>query len=123
MKLLDLDPRWLLDKTGRRVGFIFISPQQMARHDGTTNPTPWRQTCFVEGRSFKEQCPIVWQAMADLVDEDHEFGFWQPCNPSHNWKIAGDIENATFETMTVTPSLDGSAGGLWHGHITNGQIA
>lgn len=53
---------------------------------------------------------------------DDEFDFWQPCNQSSGWKITGGIENASFETMTVTPSIDGSAGGLWHGFITNGQI-
>lgn len=60
--------------------------------------------------------------MADLTEEDGEFGFWQPCNPNCNWTVAGGIENASFDSMSVTPSLDGSAGGLWHGFITAGQI-
>jgi hypothetical protein len=122
MKLLDLDPRWLVDQSGRRIGFIFISPQQMARHDGTTNPTPWRQTCFATPTPMHDQEPAVWKAMVDRAGEDGEFDFWQACNQSSGWKIAGGIENATFDTMTVTPSIDGSAGGLWHGFITNGEI-
>jgi hypothetical protein len=46
----------------------------------------------------------------------------QGCLPDLAWTVAGGIDTATFETMTVTPSLDGSKGGLWHGHITNGEI-
>ena len=42
------------------------------------------------------------------------------------WLVKDDqrvgIDVATFETMTVTPSLDGSAAGNWHGFITNGEI-
>jgi hypothetical protein len=122
MKLIDLDPRWLVDQSGRRIGFIFISPKQMMRHDGTTNPTQWRQTCFVAATSLHDQELAVWKAMADLAGNDGEFDFFQACNQSSGWKIAGGIENASFETMSVTPSIDGSAGGLWHGFITNGLI-
>jgi hypothetical protein len=46
----------------------------------------------------------------------------QGCSQGTNWQIAGGIDAADFATLTVTPSLDGSAGGNWHGHITNGQI-
>src|SRR5947209_4318799 len=46
----------------------------------------------------------------------------QGCTYGCNWQIAGGIESAEFATMTVTPSLDGSKGGLWHGFITNGEI-
>jgi hypothetical protein len=46
----------------------------------------------------------------------------QGCNPEKRWTIAGGIDTADFATMTVTPSLDGSPGGLWHGHITAGEI-
>lgn len=122
MRLTDLDPRWLLDQSGRRIGFIFISPKQHVRHDGTTNPTPWRQTCFASPTPLHDQEPAVCRAMADLAGEDGEFDWWQPCNQAEGWKVQGGIASATFETMTVTPSLDGSKGGLWHGHITGGQI-
>lgn len=122
MKLIDLDPRWLT-KDGRRVGIIFISPKNAGRirHDGSVNPIPWRQTCFFEPLSFKEQCPIVWAAMADKADEDHEFGMWQPC-AQIAWQCAGGAENASFETLSISPSIDGSKGGFWHGFITNGEI-
>lgn len=99
MRLTDLDPKWLM-KDGKRVGFTFRSPV-----DGK-----WRQACFESPPPRREQ----WELFGD---DDV-----QGCNPRAHWSIAGGIDNATFETMTVTPSLDGSAGGLWHGFITNGEI-
>jgi len=104
MRLTDLDPLWLV-KDGARIGFTFRSP---------TN-ADFRQACFENPPSSDEQ--------DDLFEA--EFGkrsMIQGCNPDAHWQIAGGIEAATFETMTVTPSLDGSPGGLWHGHITNGVI-
>lgn len=115
MRLIDLDPRWLM-KDGRRVGFIFISPAQRKRADGTENPTPHRQTCFPAPTPSKQQ-----RNLFEAMFGDDDF-LVQGCNPACSWTIAGGIDNATFETMTVTPSLDGSAGGLWHGFITNGAI-
>jgi len=42
-----------------------------------------------------------------------------PCKVEHAWKFSSQ----DFATMTVTPSLDASASGHWHGFITNGAIA
>lgn len=36
----------------------------------------------------------------------------------HVWKREGDA----FETLTLTPSIDASAHGHWHGFITNGEV-
>jgi hypothetical protein len=41
-------------------------------------------------------------------------------NPS--WVISGDQDMHTFENVTLTPSIDASAFGCWHGFITNGEI-
>lgn len=118
MKLTDLDPRWLV-LDGRRVGFAFLSPfgpeRNKPRSDGTPNPTHWRQSCFAEALPRQVQ----WQLFDEVFGEA---GTIQGCKPEFAWTIEGGIENATFETMTVSPSLDGSAGGLWHGHITGGEI-
>lgn len=115
MRLIDLDPRWLL-KDGQRVGFIFKSPI------GQQGPVWWRQTCFFAPTPFREQIKLVHAAMSVPMDDDGldgPFGDGQPCKSDCGWTPQGPIE---FETMTVTPSLDGSAGGLWHGHVTNGEI-
>jgi hypothetical protein len=104
MRLTELDPVWLM-KDGVRVGFTFKCPTKLE----------WRQSCFAVAMPTKEQ----WT----LFEREHGEHFnVQGCKPTCAWKIAGGIANATFETMTVTSSLDGSYGGMWHGHITNGQI-
>jgi len=124
VRLVDLDPHWLTCQ-GRRVGFIFRCPIP-AKYD-------WWQTCFVE-RFDKFKSPDgrrgwtgerhVDRCQAGIVVRScpGAGSNYQLCNPDHLWTVAGGIENARFETMTVTPSLDGSAGGLWHGFITNGEI-
>lgn len=35
------------------------------------------------------------------------------------WNLQGQED---FETLTLTPSIDASASGHWHGYIRNGQI-
>jgi hypothetical protein len=125
MRLADLDPKWLTFE-GRRVGFIFRCPLTQA------HPHRWWQTCFVESfptlKSLKRggvgdwhwarnsQAGIIGACAPEVGDN------WQGCKPEHKWVIKGGIANATFETLSVTPSLDGSRGGLWHGHITDGAI-
>jgi hypothetical protein len=104
MRLVDLDPQWIV-QDGRRLGFTFQSP---------TKPE-YRQSCFCNPPKVSEQ--------VDLFDALHgEHLMVQPCNPKAHWQIAGGIDAASFDTMTVKPSLDGGAGGLWHGFITDGQI-
>lgn len=40
------------------------------------------------------------------------------CKEDKAWQFSG----TDFATMTITPSIDASASGHWHGHITNGAI-
>jgi hypothetical protein len=40
------------------------------------------------------------------------------CKPETAWTIQG----TDFETMTVTPSIDASGAGHWHGFIRSGEI-
>lgn len=104
MRLTELDPSWIM-KDGKRVGFTFLSPT------GKQGPIHWRQSCFVASPPTREQ----WALFGDDANV-------QGCTPGTAWRIAGGIENATFDTMSVQPSIDGSAGGLWHGFITGGEI-
>lgn len=103
MRLVDLDPHWIM-KDGLRVGFTFLSPS------GKQGNTHWRQSCFIVAMPSDAQDELLGESRV------------QHCKPACAWTVTGGIENATFETMTVTPSIDGIAGGLWHGFITNGDI-
>ena len=97
MKLIDLQPRWLSPDV-----FIFKSP--VGHGDWLSckrSPLP-RQHEF-----FYRMCPdLVGQS---IVGTKADFCWnFQP--------------GAPFETLTVTPSIDASASGNWHGFITNGEI-
>lgn len=108
MRLADLAPHWIM-KDGVRIGFVFRSPIR--------NDNFW-QTCFPEpvGDNRRDQ----WELAQDAIGDDR--AIIQGCNPAQRWAIAGGITAADFDTISVTPSLDGSAGGGWHGFITNGEI-
>jgi hypothetical protein len=110
MRLTDLEPRWLL-KDGIRVGFIFRSP---------TRQTCW-QSCFQNPPPRREQWALFSAALGtpDESDPRHDV---QGCKPEAHWTITPDIAVADFASLSVQPSLDGSAGGNWHGHIINGEI-
>jgi hypothetical protein len=105
VKLTDLDPRWLL-KGGKHIGFIFRCP----------NPdrAKWRMACFAVPTPYDDQAAAVEAAIGADIN-------WQPSNEACGWQIAGGIDAATFETMTVSPSIDGGIH-MWHGHIKAGEI-
>jgi len=115
MRLTDLDPRWLT-KDGKRIGFMFLSPTGLSK-----TPRRW-QTCFFAPTPGKQQRAAIDVAIGEV--SNNERAHVQQCNPDCGWTPAPPltVESLTFENMSVTPSLDGSAGGNWHGFITNGAI-
>jgi hypothetical protein len=106
VKLIELEPRWL-EVEGKRIGFVFRCP---------TNRDCW-QSCFQRPTPPQKLQRKLFEAM--FGDADH---LVQGCNPQHHWTIAPELADATFEAITVKPSIDGSAGGNWHGFITAGEI-
>jgi hypothetical protein len=114
VKLTDLEPRWI-EHDGRRIGFVFRCPTPIIRADGSVNPTPYRQSCFVERVPMKTQHEIF-----ERMFGDDSFTV-QRCNEACAWTVAGGIDSASFETLTVSPSIDGSGAGFWHGYVKNGE--
>ena len=106
MKLTELEPIWLM-REGKRIGVIFRNPLPDHRK--------WRVTCFVEPTQHDDQEIAVHAAVG-------ETDMWQGCNEKVGWKFDGGIENASFDTLTITPSLDGGPH-WWHGFVTKGDIA
>lgn len=96
MKLTDLDPRWYTVR-GSRVGMTFDCPH-----------------CAGGSR-----LAVALHLDGTNMDPD-------PANPQqfeageHVWTITG---GAGFADMSLTPSIDASSSGHWHGHITDGEIA
>lgn len=99
MKLTDLDPHWLvLEEGGPRVGLTFHCPhcpesgQRLA-------------VCFHhDGKAAAEDGYILAHRGAD--------------DTQHIWDLAGQDD---FSTLTLSPSIDASKSGHWHGFITNGE--
>lgn len=95
MKLLDLEPRWyVLQEGGPRVGMTFVCPH-----------------CRVErlGVLFHHQGR---EAMED--DVIHAEG-----GSGNIWTLIGRDD---FASLSLSPSVDASKSGHWHGFITDGEI-
>jgi hypothetical protein len=97
MKLTELEPRWIHPNL-----FVFRCPH--CRKD-------WL-TCKNADMSDREQHDLYEKAFG----EDWNMQV-VPCAPKFAWGITGD-----FETLNVSPSIDASNSGHWHGFITNGEI-
>jgi hypothetical protein len=103
MKLIDLEPSWI-EHDGRRIAIIFRCPCCLG------DKTRWWLTCFFEAAGTLPK-----YLADDLKGDDMVIG----CNPVAAWSRSSD----DFASMTITPSIDASAAGHWHGHVTSGVIA
>lgn len=103
MKLTDLEPRWACDAD------IVIGGAKQHFEDR-------------HGMAISFECPCcrgtdratrlaVW--FANPID-----GFPPTDDADVLWKREGEF----FGTLTLTPSIDASKHGHWHGFITNGEI-
>lgn len=95
MKLTDLEPEWLSPDM-----FIFRNP---------TGGSDWL-SCKRVPLGFKEQY--------DLIYPKHKGKIVVQTREEFAWTIEGD----DFATLTVSPSIDASQSGNWHGFIRNGEI-
>jgi Family of unknown function (DUF6527) len=94
MKLLELEPRWyVLHEAGVRVGFTFACPHCQTLRLGVAVHDAGH-------RVISEQEP-----------DAHP--------PGTVWQITGGHD---FHDISLTPSVDASKFGHWHGYITNGLI-
>jgi hypothetical protein len=95
MRLCDLSPKWyVLHEGGPRVGFTFLCPHCRAHRMGIA----------VHDQGHR----IITEAEEDT--HAPRAGFV--------WQITGGTD---FHDISVTPSVDGSSFGCWHGFITNGE--
>lgn len=97
MRLTDLSPRWLNANV-----FVFKCPH-----------------C----QKALLSCKNVILSSRELYDlfEATIGDYWNlmvvPCREGFAWTFSG----TDFATLTVTPSIDASGSGHWHGNITNGE--
>lgn len=118
MRLVDLKPKWMR-QNGEAVAIIFLCPRCVVGKCPRKVQT-WL-TCTFQAIDHHVQRDMIRCAIeADPDDflatdtEDHDV---VGCKVLA-WKRSGKV----LETITITPSLDASPAGHWHGHITNGQI-
>jgi len=98
MRLTDLSPRWLSKDV-----LMFRSPS------GAGN---WI-TCKRVTMPSKDQYKLIYEDNPDLKGQTIVMTV-----PDMAWTFNGD----DLEIMTITPSIDASASGNWHGFVTNGEI-
>jgi hypothetical protein len=98
VKLTELNPRWyVLHQGGPRVGMTFDCPHCRIERLGVA--------FHHAGREIMEDAEL------------HTHGHNGPI-----WMISGDSDGTTFETLSLSPSVDASNTGHWHGFITAGEI-
>jgi hypothetical protein len=94
MRLIDLDPRWyVFEAGGPRVGLTFECPHCRS-----------------------ERLGVTFHHRGHEAIEDAYIAAKHPT--AHVWTLEGD----SFENLTLSPSVDASSSGHWHGFVTNGEI-
>lgn len=90
MKLTELEPRWM-EHEGKRIGFVFLSPVQATRHDGSKRNPPHRMTCIVSPTSMDVQRQVA----------ERMFGYDDynvvPCRPECCWTVQGGIDGQVLK--------------------------
>jgi hypothetical protein len=113
MRLVELEPRWA--RSGGE-GIYNTAP------DGTRVPAPerlgigvsFRCPCGTHPRDEEyetDRCVILFENPLDGG------GRFDATTEGHYWTRTGD----TFDTLTLTPSIQRVGGCRWHGFITNGE--
>lgn len=101
MKLTELNPHWfVLEDGGPVVGLSFQCP-----HCPADKATRLAVAFHHHGRAAMEDQYVLAHHGAD--------------DTQHIWDLQGQDD---FATLTLTPSIDASKSGHWHGFITNGEI-
>lgn len=100
MRLSELSPKWIaVRENGDAIGVTFLCPHCRQVHIGA-----W----------FAEPVDINGIPGIDL-----DLPLFMAQHPENKyWHRTGD----TFETLTLTPSVDTSQHGHWHGFLTSGAI-
>lgn len=118
MRLTELEPQWL-ERDGQRVGVMFRCPHCR---------TEWLTCFWVKLRVWGEEVDKPWRwagqmgyirEALDRMERTQDLeNAVVPCDFDCLWNWNG----GDFNSMTITPSLDASKSGHWHGHITDGAI-
>jgi len=110
MRLTDLNPRWFaLENGGPRVGLTFDCPCCVQREIAYN----------LRGHCNTERLGIAFHHRGHEAIDDQYIRAHGHGSDRHIWDLNSDED---FDTLTLTPSIDASASGHWHGFVTNGQV-
>lgn len=102
MRLIDLNPLWIAREGNPHAILAFRCPRCQRM---------WL-TCTLVALKGSEQCKLIAAAIPDNGGEV------VTCK-TLAWAAEGLPD---FDRLSIRPSIDASASGHWHGHITNGEI-
>ncbi len=108
MKLTELEPRWFSvgDTTGI-AGISFLCPH-----------------CKQDRLGVR-----IDHAAPHVISVHYDHDITHLSGDEQVWQITGDapafdgMTHGGFDNVSLTPSVDASASGHWHGFITNGEVA
>lgn len=110
LRLSELKPRWYVLSDNVRHGFTFECP-----HCHALLLSQYKETKSVDMNI--ERIGVAFHHSGYEAMEDTIIHVLSP-STNHIWGMTGD----SFENLTLTPSVDASAIGHWHGRIVNGEI-
>jgi uncharacterized protein DUF6527 len=115
MRLTDLDPRWWADAGRQGQGLTFLCPccRQVRLGVAFTNPTDGGPPHAV---TVEDQLRFVHGA--EFTDSPGDVPIMDVAPGKACWTRFGE----TFDVLTLSPSVDASRSGHWHGFITGGHI-
>lgn len=101
MRLTELEPRWKAHADNPRAAFVFRCP---------CCKTTWLSCTLVPMKISEQFDAFIEEGRASGGDV-------VPSKQLYTWNMSGN----DFDDLTITPSIDASASGHWHGFITKGE--
>jgi hypothetical protein len=112
VRLLDLKPRWVGVNPAYPSGSWVLPAGQVA-------PRPIHiGVSFICPHCINQRLAVLFYPIIDPDDWVAKQGWALPDATHKRWMRTGD----TFDTLTLTPSIDCSKSGHFHGYITNGEV-
>ena len=114
MRLTELEPRWIADYDAppdAKQGVSFLCPCCKTTRIGAWFDTP------VCGNPDAD--PVKFQHTRAMGEES---ALNHPEWDTHLGRVLWHRTGDTFETLSLSPSIDCSKWGHWHGYVTNGEI-
>lgn len=114
MTLSELNPRWFAEEGRRGQGVTFECPCCIGKPNGVrlaaafVPPLDGGAPVSLKASTIY---PLLWP-----TDGSSDGRVTVP--PGIHWLRTGD----TFEALTLSPSIDASGAGHWHGWVQNGEI-